>query len=89
MKKITTLVLSLALLVTLYSCKPNDEKIGEAVKMALSSNAALSPVSATVKDGVVTISGEVESDELKALAESALSGVEGLKSVVNKCNSKA
>ena len=88
MKKIATLMLSLVLLTALYSCKPSDEKIGEAVKVALSANAALSPVIASVKDGIVTISGEVESDELKALAESTLTGVKGLKSVVNNVTVK-
>ena len=81
-------MLSLTLLVILYSCKPSDEKIGEAVKMALSANPALSPVMSSVKDGIVTITGEVESDELKALAESVLSGVKGLKSVVNNVTVK-
>jgi hyperosmotically inducible periplasmic protein len=88
MKKTTTLILSLALFATLFSCKPSDEKIGEAVKMALSANATLSPVTASVKEGVVTLSGEVESDELKALAESVLSSVKGLKSVVNNVTVK-
>lgn len=88
MKKITTLILSLALLATLFSCKPSDEKIGEAVKMALSANPALNPVSASVKEGIVTLSGEVETDELKALAESILSSVKGLKSVINNVTVK-
>jgi len=88
MKKTATLILSLALFVTLFSCKPSDEKISEAVKLALSANASLSPVAASVKEGVVTLSGEVESDELKALAESVLSSVKGLKSVVNNVTVK-
>lgn len=87
MKKITTLM-TLALLAILVSCAPSDEKITEAVKAALSTNASLSPVMASVKEGIVTLSGEVENDELKALAESALSGVKGVKSVVNNVTVK-
>jgi osmotically-inducible protein OsmY len=88
MKRITTLLLSLALVAALYSCKPSDEKIGQAVKTALAANPALAPVAASVKEGVVTLSGEVESDELKALAESALSGLKGVKSIVNEVTVK-
>jgi len=88
MKKIATLMLSLAFVASLYSCKPSDEKIGEAVKMALSANAELAPVTSSVMDGVVTLNGEVESDELKTLAQSALAEVKGVKSIVNNVTIK-
>jgi osmotically-inducible protein OsmY len=41
-----------------------------------------------VKDGVVTLSGEVENDELKALAETTAHAVKGVKSVVNSLSVK-
>jgi hyperosmotically inducible periplasmic protein len=88
MKKIATLIMTLAVLAILGACTPSDEKITEAVKVALSTNASLSPVMASVKEGIVTLSGEVENDELKALAESTLSGVKGVKSVVNNVTVK-
>lgn len=88
MKKVITRILTLALVATLVSCAPNDEKITEAVKAALSTNASFSPVMASVKEGIVTLSGEVETDELKSLAASALSAVKGVKSVVNNVTVK-
>ncbi|HMG88711.1 MAG TPA: BON domain-containing protein [Chryseolinea sp.] len=88
MKKIATLVLSLALMASLFSCQPNDEKIDEAAKTALAGNAALSGVSASVQDGVVTLSGEVENDELKSLAQTTLVEIKGVKSVVNNVTVK-
>lgn len=83
MKRVPFLLTSVILVAVLVSCAPSDEKIGQAVQKALSASADLSPVSASVQDGVVTLSGEVESDELKELAASALSGINGVKSVVN------
>ncbi|MBA4055536.1 MAG: transport-associated protein [Marivirga sp.] len=88
MKRKTSLFMALAILAVLSSCKPSDEKITEAVKLALSANAELSPVTATVADGVVTLSGEVENDDLKALAETVLSEVKGVKSIVNNITVK-
>ena len=88
MKKIATMLLSLALTASLYSCQPNDEKINEAAKMALGGNAALSGVSASVHEGVVTLTGEVESDELKSLAQTTLTEIKGIKSVVNNVTVK-
>ena len=88
MKKIATLVLSLAVMASFFSCQPNDEKINESAKMALAGNAALSGVSASVQEGVVTLTGEVESDELKALAQTTLTEVKGVKSVVNNVTVK-
>ncbi|HEX6892488.1 MAG TPA: BON domain-containing protein [Chryseolinea sp.] len=88
MKKTATLLMSLALTACLFSCQPSDEKIDETAKMALAGNSALSGVSASVQDGIVTLSGEVESDELKSLAQTTLSEVKGIKSVVNNITVK-
>ena len=73
---------------TLVSCKPSDEQITESVQKVLTSNPSLSPVNATVNDGIVTLTGEVESDALKTLAESTLAGLKGVKSVVNSLTVK-
>ncbi len=54
----------------------------------MSDNPSLRPVSATVNEGVVTLAGEVETDEAKSLAESSISGVKGVKSVVNSVTVK-
>jgi hypothetical protein len=82
MKKVSVLLMSLVL-IAMVSCKPSDEKITQDVQQALSTSAGLAPVSASVHDGVVTLNGEVESDDLKALAASSISGISGVKSVVN------
>jgi hyperosmotically inducible periplasmic protein len=88
MKIKTSLFMALAILALLSSCKPSDEKITEAVKLALSANAALSPVTPTVKDCVVTLNGEVEDDGIKSLAETTLAEVKGIKSIVNNVTVK-
>lgn len=88
MKIKTSLFMALAILAILSSCKPSDEKIAEAAKLALSANAALSPVTSAVKDGVVTLTGEVEDDGIKALAETTLAEVKGIKSIVNNVTVK-
>ncbi len=63
------------------ACKPSDEKIAEAVKAKVS---AISPsVSSIVKDGVVTLSGEVADEAVKAAVVTALQGEKGIKDIVN------
>lgn len=88
MKKILSLFLTVILISSLMGCKPSDEKISTAVKAALSTNPSLSPVSASVKDGIVTLTGEVETDELKSIAESSLAGLKGVKSITNSLTVK-
>ena len=88
MKGFALVLLPIALFTLVVSCKPSDEKITAAVKTALTANPALAPVVASVKDGVVTLTGEVETVELKALAESSLTGLKGLKSITNSLTVK-
>ncbi len=83
-----TLFMAIAIVTFLSSCAPSDEKITEAANQALAVNPAFSPVTASVTDGVVTLTGEVENDELKSLAEATLSDVKGVKSVVNNLTVK-
>jgi hyperosmotically inducible protein len=77
-----------AIFFLLVSCSPSDEQISQSVNKALTDNESLSPVSASVKDGVVTLNGEVESETLKTLAETSVSTVDGVKSVVNSVTVK-
>ena len=88
MKKITIVLLSFALILSMISCKPSDDKINEAVTAALSGNGSLGTVNSTVKDGVVTLRGEVDNEELKALAETTAREVKGVESVVNSLSVK-
>ena len=88
MKKIAIVLLSSGLFLSVISCGPSDDKINESIKTALSGNEALGAVTTTVADGVVTLRGEVENDELKALAETTAREVKGVKSVVNSLSVK-
>ncbi len=63
------------------ACKPSDEKIAESVKAKVS---AVSPaINSAVKDGVVTLTGEVADEATKAAAIAAIQGEKGVKEVVN------
>ena len=66
--------------ITLSSCKPSDEKIQKEVTTALT---AIPGISAEVKSGVATLSGIVQSEELKANAENIIAAIKNVKSVVN------
>ncbi len=79
----TALIYVIALLsgVMLYSCKPSDEKLQKAVETALTT--ANTAVESSVKDGVVTLNGTVDSEEAKAAAEAAAKAVKDIKSVTN------
>lgn len=83
MKK-TVLVLLLG--VMLFSCKPSDEKLQTAVQTALT--AAGSNVSSSVKEGVVTLSGTVDSEAAKIAAETAVKAVKDIKSISNNIEVK-
>jgi osmotically-inducible protein OsmY len=62
------------------ACKPSDADIAESVKAKVS---AMAGVAVDVKDGIVTLSGQVADDASKTAAETALQGLKGVKSVVN------
>jgi hyperosmotically inducible protein len=72
----------------MISCSPSDEQVTESVQQALSVNTGLSPVSASVEEGVVTLTGEVENEELRTQAESSVREVKGVKNVVNSVTVK-
>jgi osmotically-inducible protein OsmY len=66
--------------VCLFACKPSDSKLQQAVNEKLT---ATPGVSATVQNGVATLSGEVKDETAKQTAEDAAKNVKGVKSVVN------
>lgn len=82
MKKILS-VIAIALLsgALLFSCKPNDEKLQKEVETALTT--VQSGITSTVKNGVVTLTGTVESEAAKAALEQAAKAVKNIKSVTN------
>lgn len=71
-------IAAIALMVACKS-KPKDADIQAEVKKSIMAPA----VNADVKDGVVTLSGEVQSETEKADAESSAKTVKGVASVVN------
>lgn len=66
------------------SCKEKDSKIQAAVETSLK-NSGMPEISASVKDGVATLTGECKSDAEKAEVESMIAKVKGVKQVVNNC----
>ena len=66
------------------SCKEKDSKIQAAVETSLK-NSGMPEISASVKDGVATLTGECKSDADKAAVESMIAKVKGVKQVVNNC----
>lgn len=72
--------------VMLYSCKPSDEKLQKQVETVLTT--ADTKVSASVKNGMATLTGVVESEEAKMAAESLVKGVKDIKTVVNNIEVK-
>ena len=70
-------------LVTSCNSKPKDADIKAAVDKSIAAVPYLSGIYTDVKDGVVTLSGQVTGDAEKLGAESAAKSVNGVKSVVN------
>lgn len=72
--------------VCLFACKPDDSKLQQAVNEKLSTTPG---VTATVQDGVVTLSGEVMDETARQTAEDAAKNVKGVKLVNNNINVQA
>jgi hyperosmotically inducible periplasmic protein len=74
------------------ACKsgPDDAAITTSVKakMAADPTVPMTKISVDTKDGVVTLTGEVDNDAAKQKAESIAKGVEGVKSVKNQLTVK-
>ena len=73
------------LIATITSCKQqvSDAEIKTSVDNTIAANTSLSGAKSDVKDGVVTLTGEVKDDAAKASTETVVKGVKGVKSVVN------
>ena len=69
--------------VTACKQKTTDADIKTAVDNAIAANTTLSGTNTDVKDGVVTLTGQVRDDAAKASAEAAARGINGVKTVVN------
>lgn len=76
---LSTMILSIAL----SSCGVKDSTIQEKITEAAKNTPELSNITSTVKDGVVTLTGEVKDDAAKAASEAAIKAIKGVKSVEN------
>lgn len=70
--------------VSFQSCKKSDENVKKEVDKAL----VIPGVSTAIQNGVITLSGEVESAEQKTIAENTVKTIKGVKSVVNNITVK-
>ncbi len=85
--RILVSLVCLSMAVFALACKkgPDDAAIttGVKAKIAADSLALSNAVTVTTLEGVVTLTGAVDSDAIKARVEQEAKGVEGVKSVVN------
>jgi osmotically-inducible protein OsmY len=85
MKKI--LVKSLAIMLfaslALPACKPKDSDIQASFNEKATANAQMANISASVSDGVITLTGQCPDAACKTSAEETARDVKGVKSVVN------
>jgi osmotically-inducible protein OsmY len=70
------------------ACGKSDADLGKAVTDKLAADKVVG-VTAAVKDGVATLTGEVADITVKSKAEASAKGVEGIKSVTNNITLKA
>jgi hyperosmotically inducible periplasmic protein len=82
--KVTKIFLALFLSISIlfFSCKPKDSTIQQNITEKFAGS-QLSGVSATVTDGVATLTGEVKDPAAQTQAETLAKDVKGVKSVVN------
>lgn len=92
-KMFTFSLVTVLLIGLLNGCNrgPSDETLMQNVQAKLKSDPALAtaPITVAVKDGVVTLGGEVSSEANKSRAEELAKSVQGVKSVTNNLIAKA
>ena len=69
--------------VLLFSCGPKDSDIQAKITEQFAASPDLMGASATVDNGVATLTGEVKDDAAKTKAETSAKDIKGVKSVVN------
>lgn len=80
-------VLTLAIALFMSACGKSDADLTKAVTDKLTAE-KVTGVTAAVKDGVATLTGEVADVTVKSKAEAAAKSVEGIKFVTNNCTTK-
>lgn len=69
--------------VLFFSCKPKDSVVQANINEKFAATPECTGATATVADGVATLTGEVKDDACKNLAGTTAEGIKGVKSVVN------
>lgn len=80
--KIKSILLGMALAVSLVACAPKDADIEKAIAEKLGD---APEIQVTVHEGVATITGTCEDEIFKKNIEKSVRAVKGVKSVVNTC----
>ncbi len=76
----------IAATVSFVSCTPKDADIKTAIEEKIKATPDMMGTMVTeVKDGVATISGQCKDDACKAMCEKEITGIKGVKSVINNC----
>ena len=82
-KAFTILFTIIAFSAILMSCGVKDADLQATIDQKIQTTPEMTGVSASVKDGVVTLSGECKDDACKVLTENTVKGMKGVKSVIN------
>jgi osmotically-inducible protein OsmY len=80
-------IISIAAVLFLAACGKSDADLTKAVNDKLKAD-GVTGITATVKDGVATLTGEAADQTVKAKAETSAKAVDGIKSVVNSATLK-
>lgn len=83
--KLKMMMILLSLGVVFTACKPKDADIQKAITEKIASTPEMADLTATVSEGVVTLTGQCKDDVTKTNCESIVSSIKGVKSVVNNC----
>ncbi|WP_281238378.1 BON domain-containing protein [Flavobacterium praedii] len=83
--KIMTILSMVTVCLFLFSCAPKDTDIQKSISEKMATMPAMSGLTTTVKEGIVTISGECKDNTCKTSCETMVKGIKGVKSVVNNC----
>ncbi|MBL0359103.1 MAG: BON domain-containing protein [Chitinophagaceae bacterium] len=67
------------------SCKAKDADIKAEIEKALKADPMMTGTTVDVNDGVATITGECKDDACRTMCEKTVTGIKGVKSVVNNC----
>ena len=71
------------MIASITSCGVKDSTIQEKITEAAKTTPDLATITSTVKNGVVTLTGEVKDDATKTACEDAVKAIKGVKSVAN------